>query len=174
VSRFPLRRLRLRPGDEFRDTVEIVLEPFDLGGNRYLPIPDTVTAELAIQRAVTGDVFRLAFRGRLHGPCVRCLEDAVVDLEVEGREYQDAKPAGDENLMSEYVVEDQLELSTWARDALALALPDQILCRPDCAGLCAVCGIDLNREPHGHDSEEVDSRWSALQGLRPADDAPSS
>ena len=33
-----------------------------------------------------------------------------------------------------------LDLGAWARDALALALPDQVLCRPDCAGLCAVCG----------------------------------
>ena len=48
----------------------------------------------------------------------------------------------------------------------ALGLPDQILCRADCAGLCPVCGKDLNVEPHEHDEAAVDSRWAALEALR--------
>ena len=71
-----------------------------------------------------------------------------------------------EELRSEYVVDDQLELSAWARDAIALALPDQILHAPDCAGLCPVCGKDLNVEPHTHADETPDPRWSALEELR--------
>ena len=66
----------------------------------------------------------------------------------------------------EYVDEDQLELSAWARDAIALALPDQILHAPDCAGLCPVCGKDLNVEPHTHDDVVADPRWSALEELK--------
>jgi uncharacterized protein len=54
----------------------------------------------------------------------------------------------------------------WARDVIALELPDQILCRPDCAGLCPVCGKDLNEEPHEHADVELDPRWSALEELR--------
>ncbi len=166
MSKFPLRSLRLRPGEEFSDGVEIVLEPFELGGHGYLPVPDTAVAQLTVQRATSGDVFRLGFRARLHGPCVRCLGDAVVDLLIDAREYQDASPGGDENLLSEYVVVDQLDLSAWARDAIALALPEQILCRPDCAGLCPACGKDLDAEPHAHDEPPVDSRWAALEALR--------
>jgi uncharacterized protein len=49
---------------------------------------------------------------------------------------------------------------------VALALPDKILCREDCAGLCPVCGRDLNREPHEHEDETADPRWSALAELR--------
>ena len=45
----------------------------------------------------------------------------------------------------------ELDVGAWARDQLALALPDQILCRPDCAGLCPVCGKNLNVEPHEHE-----------------------
>jgi len=51
-------------------------------------------------------------------------------------------------------------------DLVFLALPDKILCRPDCAGLCPECGRDLNLEPHVHEGEEVDPRWAALQQLR--------
>jgi uncharacterized protein len=97
---------------------------------------------------------------------MRCLEDAAVDLAVDGREYHSADERADEQLRSAYVVDDRLELSVWARDAIALELPDQILCRPDCAGLCPVCGRNLNEEPHEHEDETIDPRWSALDALR--------
>ena len=53
-----------------------------------------------------------------------------------------------------------------ANPAVALALPDQILCQADCAGLCPICGKNLNTEPHEHEAEAPDSRWSALEQLR--------
>jgi uncharacterized protein len=166
VTRFPLRRLRLRPGEEHRDAVQIELEPFELGGQRYLPVPQEVEAQLAIAQATTGIDLRLSFDVRLHGPCMRCLVDAVLDLHVDVREYHASDPKGADELRSDYVVDDQLELSAWARDAIALALPDQILHAPDCAGLCPVCGKDLNLEPHTHADEVPDPRWSALEELR--------
>ena len=43
--------------------------------------------------------------------------------------------------------------------------PDS-LCRPDCAGLCPVCGKDLNVEPHEHLERDPDPRWAALEGLK--------
>jgi uncharacterized protein len=166
VTRFPLRRLRLRSGDEHRDAVEIELEPFDLGGQRYLPVPQAIEAELTLVQATTGLDMRLAFDVRLHGPCVRCLADAVLDVPIDAREYHADDAGAGEELRSEYVVDDQLELTAWARDAIALALPDQILHAPDCAGLCPVCGKDLNVEPHTHDDVVADPRWSALEELK--------
>jgi uncharacterized protein len=103
---------------------------------------------------------------RLHGPCMRCLADAVVDVDIDAREYNDADPAAGPELRSEYVVDDQLELTAWARDAIALSLPVQILHAPDCKGLCPVCGKDLNVEPHEHDEATPDPRWAALEALR--------
>ena len=166
MTRFPLRRLKLRPGEEQRDLIPIELEPFALGGQRYLPVPGEVEAELTVGQATTGLDLRLAFDVRLHGPCMRCLADAVVNVHVDAREYHAAEPGADDELRSEYVVEDQLELTAWARDAIALALPDQILHAPDCAGLCPTCGKDLNVEPHVHADERTDPRWSALEELR--------
>ena len=158
MTRFPLRRLRLRPGEEQRDAVPIELEPFELGGQRYLPVPHEVEGDLTVAQATTGLDLRLAFDVRLHGPCMRCLEDAVQDVHIDAREYHANEPGDAEELRSEYVVDDQLELSAWARDAIALALPDQILHAPDCAGLCPVCGKDLNVEPHTHDEDRHRTR----------------
>ena len=39
------------------------------------------------------------------------------------------------------------------------------LCRPGCKGLCAVCGIDLNKDPQHKHEAPVDARWSALAEL---------
>jgi uncharacterized protein len=166
VTTLNLRTLKLRSGEQFRDEREIQLQPLELGGQRYLPVPEKVPAELMVTRASTGDVFELAFRVRLHGPCFRCLEDAVLDLPISAREYQATAPDGDEELRTPYLEDDKLDLSAWARDALALELPDKILCRPECAGLCPVCGKNLNDVPHDHGEPEPDSRWSALAELR--------
>ena len=166
VTTFNLRTLKIRSGEQFRDEREIQLQPLELGGQRYLPVPEKVPAELTVTRASTGDVFELAFRVRLHGPCFRCLDDAVLDVPISAREYQAASPEVDEELRTPYLQDDRLDLSAWARDALALELPDKILCRPECAGLCPVCGKNLNDEPHDHGEPEPDSRWSALAELR--------
>jgi uncharacterized protein len=160
-----LRHVRLRSGEQYRDEHEIALEPLEFGGQRYIPVPDKPVAELTISRASTGTVFELRFRSRLHGPCQRCLEDAVVDRSISSREYQATNPDADE-LRTPYIVDDSLDLSAWARDSLALALPEQILCRPDCAGLCPVCGADLNANPHEHAEEVSDPRWAALAELK--------
>lgn len=162
---FDLRNVRVRSGEEHREAVEVAIAPVELGGERYVAVPESVAAELAVTRASTGWVFDLRFPVRLHGPCMRCLADAVVDERLSLREYQATSPESDE-LTTPYLVDDRLDLSTWARDALILALPDKILCKADCAGLCPVCGKDLNREPHVHGEAEPDPRWAALEQLR--------
>jgi uncharacterized protein len=163
---FDLRRAKLRPGEEYRDKEEIALSPYDLGGQRYLPVPENVPAELAIIRGTSGTTFELSFPVRLHGPCYRCLRDAVLDLDIRAREYQATSPGESDELRTPYVRDNHLYLSEWGRDAIALELPQQILHSPDCAGLCAICGEDLNENPHEHVDETPDPRWEALEGLK--------
>ena len=90
-------------------------------------------------------------------PSSRCPCDA--------REYQASSP-DDEELTTPYIEGANLDVSAWARDAVALGLPEKILCRPDCAGLCGQCGKNLNDEPHVHEDEHRDPRWAALEALR--------
>src|SRR5205823_8054569 len=131
MTSFNLRQVKLRPGEEFRDELEVELPAFEFGGQRYLPVPERIPAELVVTRATTGTVFSLAFTVRLHGPCYRCLGDAVLELPISAREYQASSPE-DEELTTPYLHEDRLEVPDWARAAVALALPDTILCRPEC------------------------------------------
>jgi len=166
VTTFDLRQAKLRPGEEYRDEQEITLSPYDLGGQRYLPVPENVKAELVINRGTSGTTFELSFPVRLHGPCYRCLKDAVLDLSIRAREYQATSPGESDELRTPYVVDEKLLLSDWARDAIAGELPEQILCRADCAGLCPICGEDLNENPHEHVEERTDPRWAALEELK--------
>ncbi|HET8894825.1 MAG TPA: DUF177 domain-containing protein [Gaiellaceae bacterium] len=165
MTTFDLRQLKLRTGEQFRESRDVALDPLILGGQEYVP-DATVPVELTITKANTGTLFELAFRVSVHGPCFRCLCDTSLELSVQGREYQATNPGTDEELRSPYVEGNVLELSRWAQDALVLALPDKILHSPDCAGLCAVCGVDLNVEPHTHDELAADPRWAALEDLR--------
>jgi DUF177 domain-containing protein len=166
MTSFSLRSVKLRSGEEYRDEVEVEVEPFALGGQRYIAVPERIPAELEITRASTGTLFELRLSARLHGPCMRCLGDTALDVTISGREYQATNPGGSDELENPYLADDRLDLTAWARDALALVLPDKILCRPDCAGLCPVCGDDLNVRPHEHEEEQADPRWSALAELR--------
>ncbi len=166
MDRYSLRGLRLRPGEEHRETVRLELDPLVFGGESYVVAPPEAGAEVVVQRAATGDIFRLAFSTQLEGPCMRCLQPARVTVAVDAQEYEATSPGGDDELRSEYVGEGGLDLASWARDQVAVTVPDQILCRPDCAGLCPVCGKDLNVEPHEHADTPTDPRWAALESLR--------
>ncbi|HZT53937.1 MAG TPA: DUF177 domain-containing protein, partial [Gaiellaceae bacterium] len=165
VTSFDLRTLRLRSGGQARERVDIALEPLLLGGQAYAEHPNPAPAELVVTRTSSGTVLELALEVGVHGPCVRCLAAAELPLSLRLREYQATQP-GDDEERSEYLADGRLDLSAWAHDAIALALPDKILCRPACAGLCPRCGRDLNLEPHEHAAEALDPRWSALESLR--------
>jgi uncharacterized protein len=99
---------------------------------------------------------------------MRCLEDAGRGdaIAVDSREV-DQPGAEDEDLDSPYVDGDELDVHAWARDALVLELPTQIVCSDDCKGLCAVCGENLNDAEPGHAHETApDPRWAKLSELK--------
>jgi uncharacterized protein len=166
VTIFNVRAVKLRSGEQFRDVQDVALEPLELGGQRYVPIPESPEAALTLTQTTSGLVLELELDVRLAGPCFRCLEDAALSLHLRSREYHAHADDESDELRTPYLADGKLDLSAWARDALALALPDKILCRDDCAGLCPMCGRDLNREPHEHEEPAGDPRWAALSELR--------
>jgi uncharacterized protein len=162
-----LSRLNLHTGEGKRIELPIDLAPFELGGQIYLADPTQTQARLEASRHSSGMAFKLNFPVHMEGPCMRCLEPASLDLEVEAREV-DQISAEDSELRSPYVRDDELDIGRWAHDAVMLALPTQILCRPECLGLCPDCGEPLNdADPADHNHEKpIDPRWSALKDLK--------
>jgi uncharacterized protein len=163
VEKFDVGTLRLASGEARSLDFEVPVAELSFGGQTYGAGGHT-DARLDVSRTTAGHALRLRFGVELHGPCTRCLEDAGAPVEVDAREID--QPGDAPELRSPYVEEDILDLSAWARDALALALPTQILCSQDCRGLCVVCGANLNEDPeHAHEAEP-DPRWSKLSELK--------
>ena len=162
-----LRRLGLRPGEELRDEHEVEIAPLELGGQRYVAVPELVPAELTVTRAANGTVFRLRLTAQLHGPCYRCLEDASLDQT--GRRRASTRPRIRRETTSSSRPTSPTTSSISLRGAATRSCSrfrTRSSAGPDCAGLCPVCGKNLNREPHGHEGEEIDPRWAGLAELR--------
>ena len=159
-----IARLGLSSGEGTQLDVRLRLEPLQYGGQRYEARPAQLLANLDVSRMVAGYSFRLRYDVVLDGTCVRCLEQATLPVGVDAREVD--HPGGGEELRSPYLEGSELDAGAWARDALALALPQQILCRPDCRGLCALCGANLNEDPEHAHEPEPDLRWAKLDEWR--------
>jgi uncharacterized protein len=163
---FDLAALNLRSGDGRRLDLAVAIDDFHYGGEPYAIEPPLVPVRLDVSRTTgMGWALRLRFSAGMRGPCMRCLEPAEPTFEVDAREV--SQPGGGEELSSPYVGQDeQLQLDRWARDALALALPGQITCREDCAGLCGQCGANLNEDPDHRHEAAPDPRWAKLADLK--------
>jgi uncharacterized protein len=162
---FDLGRLQLSSGQSRQVELRVELEDLAFGGQRYSSEDALTDALLDATRTRGGYSLRLRMGARLEGPCMRCLEDSHTVLEIDAREVD--QPGGGDDLSSPYVDGDEVDVRAWARDALALALPAQIVCRPDCLGICAVCGENLNEAAPGHAHESApDPRFAKLSELR--------
>lgn len=147
-----------------------------------MPIAD----DLATVGPVRGSV-RLASTGRgilarghltteLPEACGRCLAPVTSAVEVDIDEEALPSIDIDTGLPLDTEAEPEvlrldghheLDLSETVREAISLAEPITVLCRPDCAGLCLVCGADLNADAsHHHDSDDLDPRLAALVDIR--------
>jgi uncharacterized protein len=162
---FDLAPLGLRSGEGRRLDLHVGIDDFHYGGEPYAVAPAMVPVRLDVSRTTgNGYALRLRFTAALEGPCMRCLEAAEPEFEVDAREV--SQPGGGEELSSPYVTDEELALAQWARDALALTLPGQLTCRADCAGLCGQCGANLNEDPDHRHEAAPDPRWAKLGELR--------
>jgi uncharacterized protein len=162
---FDLAPLGLRSGEGRRLDLHVAVDDFHYGGEPYSVTPAMVPVRLDVSRTTgNGYALRLRFTASLEGPCMRCLEPAFPAFEVDAREV--SQPGGGEELSSPYIAEEELALAQWGRDALALALPAQLVCREDCAGLCGQCGANLNEDPEHRHEAAPDPRWAKLGELK--------
>ncbi len=65
-----------------------------------------------------------------------------------------------------FVPVEELDTLPILRETVLLSVPMKPLCKPDCKGLCPVCGANLNREQCEHQGQRVDPRWLKLLELK--------
>jgi uncharacterized protein len=156
-----LRALDVSVGGAHTHTVRTAVEPLALGGQTYRCEPAEPELRFDAVRPLSGWHLRIRGAVELLGPCWRCLADARVAVTIDATEIDDPS-ADDLELVSAFIDRDQLDLSLWARDAVAEAMPPAIVCREDCAGLCPTCGIDFNEASCACTTTTTDPRWAAL------------
>jgi uncharacterized protein len=127
--------------------------------------------DLKASEAHSGEVVvRGVVEGKLDQQCRRCLDPVVVPLREEVT-IVFAPPdllGGDESGEIRVLPADQREvdLAEPIREEVILVAPAYTLCRPDCRGLCPVCGADWNETTCECAVEDPDPRWDALRALK--------
>jgi uncharacterized protein len=137
-----------------------------------------LVGSITLMRTSQGILVTGTLRTKLRTTCMRCLEQAELDVELDlEEEFHPVNYIGDVPLddvpdeeHDEALLIDEhhmLDLREVIRQGLWLAAPMETLCRPDCAGLCPRCGGNRNLGECQCDETDVDPRWAALQALLP-------
>jgi uncharacterized protein len=125
-----------------------------------------VSASLRAESVVEGILITGRARGHVAAQCARCLTDLGSEVEVEVCELFAAPGSEPVDEDAYRISGTEIDLEPMLRDALALALPLNPLCRRDCKGICAGCGADLNVAECVCSEDAPDPRWAALDALR--------
>ncbi len=123
---------------------------------------DPIRGELTLESVIEGIYVTGRIAGRFEMRCARCLKAFARPFDVSMAEMvaREPGPQDDYALASDLT----LDPEPMVRDAVVLEMPFSPLCRPDCLGLCEICGGDRNLgECPGH--QTTDPRWAALDAL---------
>ena len=164
--------LRAAPGTERRYPVEA----FEMEIADDLRLAQPIEGEVRLSRAGRAIVARAHLTTAIDGYCSRCLKAVVAPIDVDIEEVaipsidiDTGLPVHEADEPDALRLDDhhELDLGEPVREAISLAEPISLLCRPDCSGLCLVCGVDLNNlTDHDHPDDEIDPRLAALAEWR--------
>jgi uncharacterized protein len=116
-----------------------------------LPLAGPLEVEGQLQETSEGEyLWRATLSGAVRTECRRCLTEmtAPVDVDVSVMFSTDPDAADDPSVYPLDESSRSVDVRAAVREELALVVPNFLLCREDCAGLCPHCGADLNAGPH--------------------------
>jgi uncharacterized protein len=111
-------------------------------------------------------------QGRTSMACRRCVDPVVVEMDHPVRLwFRDGITELEAEAEEDHVYAlppkaRELDLSDAIREHVILGMPEYVMCKEDCRGLCPHCGTDLNRETCDCTVEPVDDRWAALKRVK--------
>jgi len=141
--------------------------PFDLPQINIPPDLHTSNLYGAIRatRTPQGVLLQVNFHAQTELECVRCLTDFQHSLVVDFAElyaFSQRYVTDSGLLMPETGV---IDLAPVLREYVLLEIPISPLCRPDCKGLCPICGNNVNESTCFHNDDSVDPRLALLKSL---------
>ena len=96
--------------------------------------------------------------------CARCLAEYEYPVHRQFVAYLTEDGENPANPDGYFLQGDKIDIGEIISTEFVLGLDERFLCRPDCAGLCEMCGADLNKESCSC-QVEVDPRLAALGQL---------
>jgi uncharacterized protein len=169
---FPVARL-LAEGPGASRAFPVAGVMLDMGDD--LSQADPLEGTVHVVRTNRGLLVTGRLETSLESSCSRCLKEievpVTIDLEEEVLPSVDLATGAPLDVSAEPDVlrltdHHELELGETVREAILLEEPIAPLCRPDCPGLCPICGGDLSRGPHDHPDADVDPRLEVLRAFR--------
>jgi uncharacterized protein len=138
--------------------------------------PLRVAGQAELLRNTLGEIrLRGELSVNLEGDCDRCLESAPFPLAVPFDLYYRPLPPpnplhpevhlGEGEIDISFYEGDGVSLRDALRELIVLSRPMRLFCRPDCQGLCPVCGGNRNTERCQCSVQRPDPRWEALKNL---------
>ena len=159
-----LRKILANPGTSVPFETSLDLRDMAFGSCR--PVTEAVLAKGQVRNTagvmeLTGEVTTT-----LHAVCDRCTTafTRAVRFPFEAVLVSDEVTDSYENPWVFELVDGCADLDDIVTTAFVLNMPSQLLCRPDCKGLCFRCGANLNLGPCDC-KPEPDPRFAALQQL---------
>lgn len=136
-----------------------------------LALGEPLRLELRAQSVGEGVLVRGRVQTRLELECRRCLEPVPTEIDdTVDVLYEPLDSADEEELSGEvYPLPErgtELDLMPALREQLLLRVPDFVVCREECRGLCPHCGTDLNRTTCSCVADTGGSPWDALKKLK--------
>lgn len=164
-----LGQLALKSGGGTRFDALVLVGDFVFGAQRYKLVEDPVALNVDVSRTSSGYVIRLRGTDELNGPCMRCYGDYSLPLTIDHSEIHE--PHLDDELASEYIEGNEVDLAGLTRDAIGLLIPTSISSPVDENGNCSECTESAAQLAHARDTKaaeterEPDPRWAKLREL---------
>jgi uncharacterized protein len=141
-----------------------------------LALAEPIAGQVRLSRTNRGILADARLHTALAGECARCLRPLTTPIDIVLEEeylpsidLHSGRPVDLDEEPEALRLSDhhELDLEPSVSDAISLAEPIAPLDRPDCPGLCVVCGLPLDEGEHDHPDDDIDPRLEALKAFRP-------
>ena len=152
------------PGESINFSASVDLSDLQYGISR--PVSEPVLASGTVRNTAGVLVMKGEITTRIHGVCDRCATDFDQDVAFP-IDVVLVSELANEDSEDEWVFDlkgDCADLEEIVRTVFVLNMGFQLLCKPDCKGICGGCGADLNKESCTC-QKQIDPRLAALQQL---------
>lgn len=124
-----------------------------------------IIGKVIFTRTSEGVLVQGQLEATIPSECMRCLEPFMLKMATHFDElytFQSHALSDTELILPPTGI---IDLTPLVREYFLLEIPIKPVCRPDCKGLCPICGENLNTSQCNHEQESIDTRLDNLKIL---------